>query len=148
MARKPSVAAQSAPEIRPMTELRDRYNESAQATDVFRRVIVVRRLRPSQQSKIEGMMHDLAGSIEVTDEATGKKGHIPRATRHFIAAAVREIYDVDGVHKVYPFPNSRAELDAVFDYLDNEGVDAAGEALFTLMLKNPSQAETREEAKN
>jgi hypothetical protein len=144
MARKPATAHEP-----PVTvlERRDRYTEQGKATDAFGRVIVVQRLRPSQQSKIEGMTLDLPGSVEVHDEA-GRPGYVPRATRHFIAAAVREIYDADGTHKIYPFPQNRGELDAVFDFLDDEGLDAASEALFALLMRARSAAETKEEAKN
>ena len=59
---KPAVGAPQP--VAALIDRKTRYTESAQEADDFGRLIVVRRLRPSEQAKIEGMTVDLAGFID------------------------------------------------------------------------------------
>src|SRR5580692_3470521 len=101
-----------------------RYNKIEREADDWGRIIGVRRLRPSEQSKVSGMTADLKGSDEILNPATGEMLNFPHSMRHFLAAAVCEL-DQSPI----PFPRSRGELDAILDRLDNEGLAAATKAL-------------------
>jgi hypothetical protein len=99
-----------------------RYNKIEREADDFGRVIGVRRLRPSEQTKAAGYTADLTGSDEVLDE-DGNKVLVPHRLPLMIAATVCEI-DGDPVS----FARNRGELDAIYDRLDAEGTSAAGRA--------------------
>jgi hypothetical protein len=99
-----------------------RYSATENEVDGFGRVIVVRRLRPSEQTKLAGMTAELTGSDEVT-KPDGTKITIPHRTPLVIAASVSKI---DESH--IPFPRNRSELDAIYDRLDVEGLIAATKA--------------------
>lgn len=117
-----------------------RYRAVEKEADALGRVIGVRRLKPSEQTKVAGMCADLTGN----DEMTGPDGnpvHIPHRMPLLIAAAVCMIDEAR-----IPFPRNRAELDAVYDRLDMEGVTAAGNALARLSEGEP--ANPVDEAKN
>lgn len=105
-----------------------RYRKIERETDKFGRLIGVKRLEPAQQMKLIGMTTDLTGSSTMTDAETGKEFNIPDRAPFMIAAAVCEI---DG--NPVTFPKSRGELDAIFNRLDNEGVEAAATALGRIM---------------
>lgn len=107
-------------------EITARYNRIERAADAFGRSIGVKRLKPSQQMKVQGMTADLEGD-SVSFDADGREMRIPHRVPATIAASVVEI---DG-HPI-PFPKSRAELDAVMDRLDSEGIEAAATALTKL----------------
>lgn len=103
-----------------------RYSEVAKEADDFGRVIGVRRLRPSEQTKIAGYTSELTGYDEQIT-AKGEKIQIPHRMPMILAAAVCLI---DDSH--IPFPRSRGELDAIYDRLDVEGIKAAGTAFIKL----------------
>lgn len=93
-----------------ITDIKARYSRTESAKDAFGRIIVVGRIKPSQQARVV----DLAGD---------NTSNLFR-----IVACVRKIDDDD-----IPFPKTRAEVEALMDRLDNEGMDAAGEALSKLV---------------
>lgn len=103
-----------------------RYSEIAKVPDELGRVIGVRRLKPSEQTKVAGYSGELTGYDELTNTA-GNKVQIPHRMPLLLAAAVCMI---DDAH--IPFPRNRGELDAIYDRLDKEGIRAAGEAMIKL----------------
>ena len=117
-----------------------RYGAVEKEADSFGRVIGVRRLKPSEQTKISGMTADLSGSDEVITP-DGAKVMLPHRMPLMIAAAVCQIDDAR-----IPFPKSRGELDAIYDRLDAEGIAAAGSALVRLSIDEPDKP--LDEAKN
>lgn len=99
-------------------ELTSRYSKIERAPDDLGRVIGVRRLKLSQQIKINEMTPALDGETElVGDNGTTR---VSRRSLPLIAASVCEIDDVP-----VPFPRNRGELDAIMDRLDEEGLLAA-----------------------
>jgi hypothetical protein len=117
-----------------------RYSQVEREADTLGRVIGVRRLKPSEQTKVAGYCADLTGSEEILSD-TGEKLLIPHRMPLLIAAAVCEI---DGVR--IPFPRNRGELDAIYDRLDVEGLSAASTAMGRL---NPvDSSDPIDEAKN
>ena len=119
-----------------------RYNKIEREADDWGRIIGVRRLKPSEQSKVSGMTADLKGSDEILNPATGEMLNFPHSMRHFLAAAVCEL-DQSPI----PFPRSRGELDAILDRLDNEGLAAATKALVRLSDAQ-AVAQPMDESKN
>ncbi|UGY23720.1 hypothetical protein HU675_0038205 [Bradyrhizobium septentrionale] len=118
-----------------------RYKRIEREADDLGRVIGVRKLRPSEQTKLTGMTPDLAGSGEhITPD--GVKHFVPDRLPLAIAAAVCEINSAP-----IPFPRTRGELDAVFDMLDAEGLAAASRALAKLQTAE-TQVDSKETAKN
>jgi hypothetical protein len=105
---------------------KERYNRIERASDSFGRMIGVRRLKPSQQLRVQEMAPGLDGAMSVTAETKDgvQQIEIPRNSPLIIAASVCEIDSAP-----IPFPKNRAELDAVLDRLDNEGLAAAGTAM-------------------
>lgn len=120
--------------------IKARYSTVEKEADALGRVIGVRRLKPSEQTKVAGMCSDLIGGDEVTSES-GEKVMIPHRLPLLIASAVCLIND-----SPIPFPRSRGELDAVFDRLDAEGLAAAGKAM--ARLSETIAPTTVEDAKN
>jgi hypothetical protein len=104
----------------------ERYSRIERATDKLGRMIGVRRLKPSQQLRVQEMAPGLDGAMSVTAETKDgvQQIEIPRNSPLIIAASVCEIDSAP-----IPFPKNRAELDAVLDRLDNEGLAAAGTAM-------------------
>ena len=103
----------------PSEEIITRYARIEREADAFGRIIGVRKLKISQQTKVSELTPGLEGSAEV--ELTDKRiVTIARRTQMLIAAAVCEIDQV-----AIPFPKSRGELDAIADRLDEEGLVAA-----------------------
>lgn len=109
-----------------------RYSEVAKEVDEFGRIIGVRRLKPSEQTKIAGFTSELAGYDEMTSEK-GVKVQVPHRMPLLLASAVCMI---DDAH--IPFPRNRGELDAIVDRLDTEGLSAAGKAWIRL---SPNEAD-------
>jgi hypothetical protein len=103
-----------------------RYNAIEKEADAFGRVISVRRLKPSEQTKVAGMTADLTGSDEVMNDQ-GERVMIQHRMPLMIASAVCMIDEAR-----IPFPRTRGELDAIYDRLDVEGLTAAGKALTRL----------------
>lgn len=106
----------------PSEEFTERYKTIKTRPDELGRVIGVRRLKPSQQVKISEMTPQLEGETEMAG-AEGRTIKIPRRSLPMVAAAVCQI---DGA--MIPFPRTRAELDAIMDRLDEEGLLAAVQA--------------------
>ena len=89
-------------------EILARYKKTVSKIDSLDRTITVGKLKPSQQVQVMTLADtDLRAPLNIMQ----------------IAAAVRKIDDVP-----YPFPKSKAELMAVVDVLDDEGLAAALEA--------------------
>jgi hypothetical protein len=105
-----------------------RYKRVEKEADELGRLIGVRRLKPSEQTKVAGYTSDLSGSDELT-APDGRKIFMPHRMPLAVAAAVCEI---DG--QPIPFAKSRAELDAIFDRLDEEGLAAASRAIARLQV--------------
>jgi hypothetical protein len=103
-----------------------RYSETAKEADQLGRVISVRRLKPSEQAKVSGMTSELAGYEEMVNEK-GVKVHVPHRMPLMLAASVCMI---DENH--IAFPRNRGELDAIYDRLDVEGLEAAGKGWLRL----------------
>jgi hypothetical protein len=103
-----------------------RYNTIEKEADDFGRVIGVRRLKPSEQTKVAGMTADLTGHEEALNPE-GDKVQVSHRLPLMIAAAVCMIDDAR-----IPFARNRGELDAMYDRLDVEGLAAAGRALVRL----------------
>jgi hypothetical protein len=117
-----------------------RYKAVEKEGDALGRVIGVRRLKPSEQTKISGYCADLTGS-DTIEGPNGEKLQMPHSMPLRIAASVCLI---DGVH--ISFAKSRGELDAIYDRLDAEGIEAANAALGRLLSTDSS--DPVEEAKN
>jgi hypothetical protein len=126
--------------LTPSEELIQRYSRVERHADVFGRVVGVRRLKPSQSTKISEMTPNLDGDAEMTvlDEKTGAETtmKIPRRLQMNVAASVCEIDNVP-----IPFARNRGELDAIYDRLDREGMDAAMTAFFRLLPKRETDDE-------
>jgi len=105
-----------------------RYEKIEREPDEWNRVIGVRRLRPSEAAKINGMTKDLDGYEEVVNPDTGETMRFSYNTRHAVAATVCEIDQAP-----IPLARNRAELDAILDRLDDEGLRAATRALVRLV---------------
>lgn len=121
-----------------------RYNHIEKEADDFGRVIGVRRLKPSEQTKVAGMTADLTGHEEVLNPE-GDKIQVSHRLPLMIVAAVCYINDEQGEVRI-PLARNRGELDAMYDRLDVEGLAAAGRALVRL---NPPEAhDPLAEAKN
>jgi hypothetical protein len=104
-----------------------RYSEVVKEADSFGRVIGVRRLKPSEQTKLAGMTSELAGYDEMTNDK-GERVRVPHRMPLLVAAAVCMI---DDAH--IPFPRNEGELYAIYDRLDIEGMKAAGEGVAKLL---------------
>jgi hypothetical protein len=123
-----------------------RYNTIEREADEWGRVIGVRRLKPSEQAKISGMLSDLVGFDEVTNQENGEILRIPKSLKHSIAATVCEINDQNGPTPI-PLSRNRPELDAILDRLDDEGIKAATAALVRI-TEATAVASPVDEAKN
>lgn len=107
----------------PSEEFINRYARVEREADAIGRIVGVRKLRISQQTRVSEMTPGLEGESEVvmSDESGSPKTvRIARRTQMLIAAAVVEI---DGINII--FPRSRGDLDAIADKLDEEGLVAA-----------------------
>lgn len=106
-----------------------KYARTEYHDDELGRKIGCQRLKPSQQMRVMELTAGLDGVNEMVvddpeSELFGKTIMMSKRMPLELAASVREI---DGTP--IPFPKTRAELDAIFDRLDTEGVNAAGQAL-------------------
>ena len=118
-----------------------KYNRIERVTDSLGRTIGVRRLKPSQQIRIQELAPGLEGTTTVVDEKTGKTFDIPKSSPLIFAASVAE---VDG--SPFTFPKTRGELDAVLDMLDDEGLAAVVEALGKLSADEDTEGTGGSEA--
>lgn len=87
------------------------------------------------------MTADLTGSDEAIDPRTGDKVMVPHRAPLVIAASVCLIHDGEHGEVRIPFPSNRRELDAIFDRLDVEGLEAAAEAAGRLADADRSRGE-------
>jgi hypothetical protein len=117
-----------------------RYRRIEKEADALGRVIGVRRLKPSELTRVAGFCPDLSGHDEVMGP-NGQKMFIPHRMPLVVAAAVCEI---DG--NPIPFAKTRQELDAIYDRLDEEGLDAASRAM--ARLQAGAESDPKEAAKN
>lgn len=118
-----------------------RYGTVEKEADDFGRVIGVRRLKPSEQTKVAGMTADLTGY----EEAMNPKGEMVRVSHRLPLMIVAAVCMID--EAPIPFARNRGELDAMWDRLDVEGLAAAGRA--TARLNPPDAVEDPlAEAKN
>ena len=125
-------------------EILNRYRHIERAADSRGRIIGVRRLRPSEQSKIVGMTADLGGFDLLPNlEDESKPTRLSHRMPLMMAASVVE---VDG--NPIAFPRNRAELDAVYDQLDAEGLEAIVHCATRLGETLIAEAARREAAKN
>jgi hypothetical protein len=128
---------------------RAKYDRVERVVDALDRTIGVKLLKPSQQIKVQEFAPALEGTRSVVDEdpksdTFGKVYEVPKSSPLIMAASVVEI---DG--SPLSFPRNRAELDAVLDMLDEEGLAAVAEGL--ARFSPPKDAETAggsEAAKN
>lgn len=125
-------------------EILNRYRHIERQADSRGRIIGIRRLRPSEQSKIVGMTPDLGGYDLVPDlDDDNKHTRLSHRMPLMMAASVVEI---DG--NPMPFPRNRAELDSILDQLDGEGLTAIIECATRLGETMIAEAARREAAKN
>jgi hypothetical protein len=117
-----------------------RYSEKAREADALGRVITVRRLKPSEEGKISEMLNGMVGYEELTNDE-GEVIKISHRMPYVISASVCQIDDA-----FIPFPRNRAELDAIYDRLDREGLTAAGKAF--VKLTQTASYGTIDDAKN
>lgn len=129
-----------------------RYSQIEREADAFGRIIGVRRLKLSEQAKLNGMCQDLAGFDE--SEMTKEDGEVvklqvPHRLPLAIVAAVCEITEAETgrVIKV-PFPRNRGELDSLYDRLDSEGFQAASIAVGRLFAGADLSKNAVDAAKN
>jgi hypothetical protein len=107
-------------------------NEIVRVTDVFGRLIGVKRLKPSQQLKIEEMSPNLSGTTTiVVNSETGESVEVPKRMPLVFAASVCEIDQ-----RPITFAKSRGELDSILDMLDEEGIAAVANAFGQIIQKS------------
>lgn len=111
----------------PSEELINRYSRVEREADALGRLISVRRLRVSQQTKVAEMTPNLDGETEIV--MTGEDGveKTVRISRRGIMIVAASVSEIDGVP--IPFARNRGELDSIADRLDEEGLAAAMKAL-------------------
>ncbi len=114
-------------------EILARYNRVEREVDAFGRTIGVRKLRGSQEIRVLGMTADVqAATVRALDpQSPGETMEVSLQNLLVIAASVVEI---DGIP--VPFARNRAELDAIYDQLDREGVAAAALAMVKLAAED------------
>lgn len=93
-------------------EILARYKRRETGTDTFGRAITVRFLRPSEQTAVMRMADSESNSVQMP----------------FIVAA--SVCDIDGDH-ITP-ARSQADVNAIMDRLDEEGLAAATKAFMAL----------------
>lgn len=122
---------------------RARYSKVEREVDSLGRIIGVRRLKLSEQTKLTAMTPDLGGIDEVQNpEIPGHTMLVNQRAQYFLVAMVCEIAGAP-----IPFARNRAELDSILDRLDIEGLTAAGIACGRLFDGENSEDKT-DKAKN
>jgi len=126
-------------------EILGRYRQVEREADSRGRIIGIRRLKPSEQSKVVGMTADLGGYDLLPDleDDTKPPGRMSHRMPLMMAASVCEI---DG--NPIAFPRNRQELDSIYDQLDSEGLMAIVAAATRLGESHIAEAARREAAKN
>jgi hypothetical protein len=97
----------------------ERYSRVEKAADTMGRLIGVRRLKPSDEMRLTGLTPDLDGF----ESGVGSDGETIRIAKRAPFAVAAMVCEIDGIP--FTFPKTRGELDAVYDRLDREGVEAA-----------------------
>jgi hypothetical protein len=115
-----------------------RYKEVAKEGDELGRVIGVRRLRPSERSKFQSMTAELSGYETLKNDA-GDDIQISHRLPLLIVACVCSINDGVTGDVMIPFPRNLAELYAMQDRLDDEGLKAAAQAFAKLNPAPPPE---------
>ena len=123
-----------------------KYRLREREADEYGRIITVRLLHPSEQTRIVGFTDDLGGS-QIMTRPDGTKLELPNRAPLLLVAAVCGINE-NGQDKLITFPRSRSELDSIFDELDAEGLEAAGKALARLVEQTRPALPPLDEAKN
>lgn len=123
-----------------------KYRLREREADEYGRIITVRLLHPSEQTRIVGYTEDLGG-IQPVSRPDGTKFEMSNRAPLLLAAAVCGINE-NGQDKIITFPRSRSELDSIFDELDTEGLEAAGKALARLAEQTRPALPPLDEAKN
>ena len=123
-------------------QAREKYTKRETEADELGRLITVRLLHPSEQSRVVGMTEDLSG-LEAVTTSNGTKFEMSHRAPLMLAAAVCQI---DDAHVT--FPRNRGELDSILDRLDADGLEAAGKALARLAELVRPPLEQLDEAKN
>lgn len=100
-----------------------RYNRIERIDDAWGRVIGIKRLKPSQQVRVQEMCPGLDGNTTIVAD-DGSSFELPKIAPMMMAAHVVEI---DG--DPWPFPKTRSDLDLIFDTLDGEGLTAVSKAM-------------------
>ena len=116
-------------------EIFARYRRVEREADAFGRVIGVRKLRVSEQTKVSEMTPALDGQTVIKTEDGGEIT-IDRRLFMIVAASVCEIDAVP-----IPFPRTRGELDSIADRLDDEGIASATKAWVKLHPKRDDSEE-------
>jgi hypothetical protein len=122
---------------------RARYSSIEREADSLGRIIGVRRLKLSERNRLTAMTPDLGGLDEIHDPNTGRMEFIQQRSHYLIVAMVCEINNAP-----IPFARNRAELDAILDRLDMEGMEAAGAAASRLIAADNAEGTPLEQAKN
>jgi len=135
---------------KPVTSIQDelefrraRYSQIEREADTLGRVIGVRRLKLSEQSRLSAMTPDLGGLDEIQNPETGITQLVAQRSQYFIVAMVCEINQAP-----IPFARNRGELDAIFDRLDREGMTAAAIAASRLFEADLEEGLPLDKAKN
>ena len=135
---------------KPVTSIQDelefrraRYSQIEREADTLGRVIGVRRLKLSEQSRLSAMTPDLGGLDEIQNPETGTTQLVAQRSQYFIVAMVCEINQAP-----IPFARNRGELDAIFDRLDREGMTAAAIATSRLFEADLEEGLPLDKAKN
>jgi hypothetical protein len=122
---------------------RARYSQVERESDSLGRIIGVRRLKLSEQSRLTAMTPDLGGLDEIQNPETGITQLVAQRSQYFIVAMVCEINNAP-----IPFARNRGELDAIFDRLDKEGMMAAAVATSRLLEADIEEGLPLDKAKN
>jgi hypothetical protein len=108
-----------------LDDIKAKYQKTETVADAYGRVIVVRRLSPSQQITVR----EWANTTD--DSVIGMLS--------FAASVV----SIDGA--LFPFPKDRKELNGTIDALDDKGLEAVGEAYLKFA---EAEKDTLDKAKN
>jgi hypothetical protein len=141
---QPEQARTTTVQIQDELELRKaRYSHIEREADELGRIIGVRRLKLSEQTRLTAMTPDLGGIDEIPNPSQpGATMLVQQRAQYYVVAMVCEINDA-----YIPFARNRGELDAIMDRLDMEGMIAAGEAVRRI-LDDGGGPSPSEKAKN
>ena len=121
-----------------------RYSHVEREADELGRIIGVRRLKLSEQTRLTAMTPDLGFNDEVQNpEFPGTVMLVSQRSALILVAMVCEIDNIP-----IPFPRHRGELDSILDRLDLEGLQAASKAVARLLGPDEEEGGMAEKAKN